>query len=105
MLGDGSIRRQKALGMPRGFEPLHAIFSLACGPMRVLAPVIEVATLAMLHPGQDLALCRAVALQLIRDDDAWDVLQPLKQLAEKRFCRMFCSGGHERAVAPRVIAS
>jgi hypothetical protein len=77
MLGDGSIRRQKSLGMPGGFDPLHAIFSLACRPMHVLTAVIEVATLAMLHPGQDLALRRAVALQLIHDDDPRYVLQPL----------------------------
>jgi hypothetical protein len=74
MVGDGSICRQKSLGMPGGFELLHAILALACGPLRVLAAVIEVATLAMLHPGQDLALRRAVALQLIRNDDPRYVL-------------------------------
>src|SRR5262245_52972140 len=50
--------------------------------MGVLTPVIEGATLAMLHPGQDLALGRAVALELIGDDDAWHVLQALEQLAK-----------------------
>ena len=54
VLGNGTIRRQKALGMSGGLEPLHAIFSLACGAMRVLATIIEVATLAMLDPGQDI---------------------------------------------------
>jgi hypothetical protein len=33
-------------------------------PMRVLTPVIEIATLAMFHPRQDCALRRAVALSL-----------------------------------------
>src|SRR5215510_353713 len=83
MLGDRAIRRQKALGMSGGLEPLHAILTLPRRPMRVLAPVIEVATLAMLHSGQDLALRRAIALELIGDDNAWHVLQPLEQLAEK----------------------
>ncbi len=105
VLGNGSIRGQKARGMPRGLKSLHAPLALPRRPMRILTPVVQVTTLAMLYPGQDLPFGRAVALQLIRDDDAWDVLQPLKQLAEKRFCRKFCSGGHERAVAPRVIAS
>ena len=54
--------------------------------MRVLTAVVQRATLAVLDSGQDLALGRAVALQLIGDDDAWHVLQPLEQLAEKRRC-------------------
>jgi hypothetical protein len=56
VLGDGAIRRQKALRMSRRLKPLHAIFSLACGAMRVLATIIEVATLAMLNSRQNLAL-------------------------------------------------
>jgi hypothetical protein len=83
MLGDGSIRRQKSLGMPRRLQPLHAMLALARRPMRVLTPVIEVATLAMLHPGQDLALCRAVALQLVCNDDAGNIREALEELAEK----------------------
>ena len=51
--------------------------------MRVLTPVIEIATLAMLHPWQDLALRRTVALQLIGDDYTRHVLQPLEQLAKE----------------------
>jgi len=37
--------------------------------MRVFATVIEITALPMFYPGQDLALGRAVALELIRDDD------------------------------------
>ena len=62
VLGNGTIRGQKALGLTRRFESLHAIFPLACGPMRILTAVVEITTLAMLHPGQYLALRRAVAL-------------------------------------------
>jgi hypothetical protein len=51
--------------------------------MRVLAAVIEVATLAMFHPGQDLALRRAVALQLAGNDDAGNVREALEELAKK----------------------
>ena len=53
--------------------------------MRILTPIIEVATLAMLHPGQHLALRRAVALQLVRNEDPRHVLQALQQRAEKLF--------------------
>src|SRR5262245_25402089 len=77
MLGDGAIRRQKSLGMPRRLKPLHAMLALARRPMRVLTSVIEGATLAMLHPGQDLALCRAVALQLVCNDDAGNIREAL----------------------------
>src|SRR5262249_32860185 len=48
VLGNGPIRRQKTLGMTRGFKPLHAILTLTRGTMRVLTPVIEIPTLAML---------------------------------------------------------
>src|SRR5262249_14844034 len=51
--------------------------------MRILTPVIEIAALAMLHPGQDVLFGRAVALQLIRNDDARDIPQALEQLAKK----------------------
>jgi hypothetical protein len=70
VLGNGAIRREKPLGMPRRFEPLHAILALPRRPMRVLAPVIEIPTLAMLYPRENLALGGPIALQLIRDDDA-----------------------------------
>ena len=62
---------------------MHTILALARGAMRVFAPVIEVATLAMLHPRQYLPLGRAVALKLIGDNHAWQVLEPFEQLAKE----------------------
>jgi hypothetical protein len=70
VVDDGAIRRQKPLGMPGGLAPLPAICPLAGGPRRVLTPGMEVPTLAMFHPGDALALGRAIALQLLGDDDA-----------------------------------
>src|SRR5262249_44494287 len=49
----------------------------------VLTAVVEIATLTVFDPGQDLALGRAVALELIRNDHAWHVLQSLEQLAKE----------------------
>jgi hypothetical protein len=89
VLGDGTIRRQKALGMTRRFKPLHAIFSLACGAMRVLAPVIEITTLAMLYSWENLALGRAVAFQLVCNDHAGHIPQALEQLAKENFFAAF----------------
>src|SRR5215813_13901316 len=92
VLGNGSIRRQKALGMTRRFKPLHAMFSLTCGAMRVLTAVVEIATLAVFDPGEDLALRRAVALELIGNDDPRHVLG---FFAQPPSCRAL----HERGYA------
>ena len=88
MLGNRTIRGQKALGMSRRLEPLHAIFSLACRAMRILTAVVEITTLAVFHPRQDLTLRCPVALQLIRDDDSRDIPQALEQLAKKLLRRL-----------------
>jgi hypothetical protein len=45
--------------------------------------VVQRATLAGFAPGEALALGRAVALELLGDDDAWHVLPPLEPLAQK----------------------
>ena len=65
------------------FEPLHPILALTRRPMRVLTPIIEITTLAMFHPGEDLALGRAIALQLIGDDDARHVGKQNPQSARR----------------------
>src|SRR5215510_10837121 len=82
VLGNRTIRGQKALGMSRRLQPLHPILTLARRPMRVLTPVVEVPTLTVFNPRQDLPFGRAVALQLIRDDHPRYVLQALEQLTK-----------------------
>jgi hypothetical protein len=86
MLGNGSIRGQKSLARPGGFEPLQAIFSLACGPMGVLTAVVERATLPVFHAGQSLLLRRAVAFQLLRDNHPWHIGEAFEQLAKALLC-------------------
>ena len=76
VLGNGAIRGQKALGMSCGLAPLPAIFALPRRPMRILTAVVQRATLAVLHSGQDFTLGRAITLELIGNDDPWYVLQP-----------------------------
>ena len=70
VLGNGTIRGQKALGMPRRLEPLHAILTLTRRTIRILTPVVQIATLAVFDPGQELPLRRAVALELIGEENA-----------------------------------
>jgi hypothetical protein len=84
VLGNRSIRGEKALGVAWRFEPLHAPLPLARGLMRVLRTVVEGAVLAMLYPGQHLALRRAVALELIRDQHPGDILTAFEERAEER---------------------
>ena len=68
MLGDGTIRGEKALGAARRLKPLHAPFPLAGGLVGVLCAVVEVVVLAMLDPREDRALRGAVAFELVRND-------------------------------------
>jgi hypothetical protein len=70
--------------MARRFDPPHGPFPLARRLVRVLPTIIEISMLLMLDSWQDLPLRRAIARQLIRDDDSRDVAQPLQQLAEAR---------------------
>jgi hypothetical protein len=51
--------------------------------MRIFRAVIQIAMLAMLHAWQELALGRPIALQLIRDHHARDVLAAFEELAEE----------------------
>src|SRR5262249_14017664 len=64
--------------------------------MRVLAPVIEGAALPVFHPGEALPFGRAVALQLLGDDDLRYVLQLLGKLRENLLRRRCVAGAlHE----------
>ena len=88
VVGNGTIGGQEPLGMSRGLEPLHPPLTLARGLVRVLGAVIYIAVLAMLDAGQHLALGGAVALELVSDDDPWDVLTAFEQLAEELLGRL-----------------
>src|SRR4051812_36043112 len=76
---------------------------LACGAMRVFAPVIEIATLAMLHPGQDFPFGRAVALELIRNDDPLDIPQTLDKLAKKLLRRLLIAAALHQDIDDVVV--
>ena len=71
--------------------------------MRVLTAVVEIATLAVFDPGQDLALRRAVALQLIRDDDPRYIPQALEQLAKELLRRLLVAATLHQDVEHVII--
>ena len=81
--------------------------------MRVLTSVIEIPTLTVFHPGQDLPLRRAVALQFVCNDDAGHVLEPLEQLTKELLRRLLVAATLHQDVehvivlihgAPQVMA-
>ena len=84
-LGHGSICRAKALGLTGRCDPLQATLPWPRGPMGVLTPMIEVATLPVVHPWPYLACSATVAFELIRHDDAWHTPQALEQPAKALF--------------------
>ena len=89
VLSNRPVRGEKPLRMAGRFKPLHAPFALTRRPMRVFTPVIERPTLTMFHPGQELTLRRAVALQLIGDDNAGHIGEALEQLAKELLRGLF----------------
>src|SRR4051794_28801617 len=80
---NAAVGREEALGVPRRLEPAHLPFSSSGGLVRYLGPVVDIAALAMLDAGQDVALCGAVAAQLVGHDHPRNVLQAAQQLAEE----------------------
>jgi hypothetical protein len=69
--------------MSWGLEPQHSAPALAGGLMRIFRAVVQIAMLAMLHARQELALGRPIALQPIRDQYTWEILQAFQELAEE----------------------
>ncbi len=68
-MSNGAVRRKEPLGVPCRLKALHPPFPLAGRLVGVFRTVIQIAVLAVLHARQDLPLGRAIAFQLIRDDD------------------------------------
>ena len=78
--GDGAgkgyglaVAGEELLGLPGRLEPLHLPFSPSRRLVRDLGPVVQVSTLLILDPGQDLPLRRAVTLELVQDTFAIQV--------------------------------
>ena len=86
MLGDRAIGREKALSVAGGLEPLQPALPLPGWLVGVLRTIIQIAMLAMFHPGEDLSPGSTIALELVGNDHARDVAQALEQLAEERLC-------------------
>jgi hypothetical protein len=67
-------------------EPPHGAFALAGGLVGVFRTVVQVSVLSVLYVREYVPLRSPIAFELIRDDDSWDVGQPLEELAEELLC-------------------
>jgi hypothetical protein len=83
VLGDGTIRGEEALCIPRRFESLQVPLPLVGRLVRVLCAVVEIAVLTMLHTGGEFPLRRPLAGQFVGDNHSGHVLAPFQQLVEK----------------------
>ena len=80
---DECVSGKEVLRLLAGLEALHLSFSSACGSMRVLSTIVEVATLSVLDIGQQMTLRHPIASQLVGDDHSRHVLQALQQTPEE----------------------
>ena len=85
MSGDEAKGGEKVLGLFGGLESPHLLFTQSRGLMRIFSTIVQPFVLTVLHARQDFAFRRAIALQLISDDYARNVLQPFEKFAEKSF--------------------
>ena len=85
---DLAVAGAEPLGVPGRLEPLHLPFASSRRLVRDLRPVVEVVARAVLDPGQDLPLGRAIAPEFIGHDHTGNVLQPLQQLLEEALGRL-----------------
>ena len=83
MVVDLTMAGEEPLGMPRRLEALHLSFSSPRRLVRDLRPIVEIAALPMLDPGQDLPFGGAIAAKFIGYDHTGHVLQPFEQLLEE----------------------
>jgi hypothetical protein len=77
---DPTVGGEKSPGMTGRLEPLHLSFSSSRRLVRNLGPIVKVAALAVLDPGQEFLLRGSIVLALISCDGTRDVRQAREQL-------------------------
>ena len=93
VLGDGTVRREKALRVAGGLEALHPPFPLARRLVGILCAVVQITMLTMFDAEQHLLFRRTIAPQFIGDDYSRHVREPLEQLTEEPLRRPFVPPG------------
>ena len=82
------VSREEPLCLTGGFEPLHLPLSSSGRLVRDLRPVVEVAALPVLDPGQDLPLGGSVALELVGHHTRGTYCKPLSSFLKKRLAAL-----------------
>ena len=88
MVVDLTMAGEEPLGMPRRLEALHLSFSSPRRLVRHLRPIVEIAALPMLDPGQDLPFGGAIAAKFIGHDHTGHVLQPFSSFLKNRLAAL-----------------
>jgi hypothetical protein len=88
VLGNGTIRGEKPLGVPWRFEPLHAPLALTRGLVGVLGAVIEIPMLAVFYPQEHLPLGGPIAFQFVGNEYPRDMLAAFEELAQEGLGRV-----------------
>jgi hypothetical protein len=88
MPSNGTESREKALCLFCGLEAPHLLFPQPRGLVRIFRTIVQPFVLTVLHAKQYLAFRRTITSELIRDDDARDLLESFQQFAEKSFRRV-----------------
>jgi hypothetical protein len=73
MLSDGTLDREKALGVAGRFEASQMSLSLAGGLMGVLRAIVEISMLTMYHSREELAFGSSRAREFIGDNYSGDI--------------------------------
>jgi hypothetical protein len=76
---------------------------LAGGLVSMVASMLELSLLPRFHAGQPRPLGRAIARQLIRDDDPRDVAQPREPRAEAGLCGVLMASTVHEQIAHRAV--
>jgi hypothetical protein len=83
MAMDKSVSGEEVLSLLRRFESLHLPLAPLRRSMCVFRAVVQIPTLSMFNLGKQLAVCHAVASQLVGHDHARHILKALQQPSKK----------------------
>lgn len=83
VIGNRTEGRKKALSMSRGFKATHGALPLSHRLVRVFCSILQAFVLSMLYASEQFSFRCSVTGQLVSNDDAWNLLQPFKQLTEE----------------------
>ena len=89
--------------MARRLESAHLFFLLSGRLMRYLASVVQPLVLPVFCAWQDLAFCRRIAFEFVRNDDTRRIAQVVHELAEKALRSMSSTATLHQDIKSKTI--